>query len=133
MAVTISSVGLSNAFAQGQREGQEQLQQNVTNLINIETKDMRQCILAEQATGLGLDTSLLSNTTEYNACVQIIYLSPDRIVLTGEHIEGGEYNTGIWRVVDRLEKTRWLVENVLLTGQGSEGNPHSYIISMTRQ
>jgi hypothetical protein len=101
----ISFIGIStNAFVQGQG----QLQQNITNIITNETRDIPQCSLAGQATGLGLDTSLFSNTTEFNACVQIIYLSPDRIVLTGEVIEGGEYNTWIWRVVDRLEKTRQL-------------------------
>jgi len=71
--------------------------------------------------------------TEFNACVQVIYESPDRVVLTGDLITlAGEYNSGIWKAIDGLETAAWSVENVLITGEGSKVNPHSYVITMTK-
>ncbi|MFZ1877833.1 MAG: hypothetical protein WAU25_12460 [Nitrososphaeraceae archaeon] len=125
VAVTISFGLITNV------SGQEQ--QNVTETIMDQTSDIPQCSLVEQARGLGLDTSLFSNVTEFNACLQVIYESPDRIVLTGDLItSGGEYNSGIWKAIDGLETAAWSVENVLITGEGSKANPHSYVITMTK-
>ena len=125
VAVTISFGITTNVFGQGQ--------QNVTKIIMDQTNHIPQCSLAEQARGLGLDTSQFSNVTEFNACIQIIYESLDRIVLTGDLISStGEYNSGIWKAIDGLETAAWSVENVIITGEGSKANPHSYVITMTK-
>ena len=56
-----------------------------------------------------------------------------RIVLTGDLITAaGEYNSGIWKAIDGLETAAWSVENVLITGEGSKTNPHTYVITMTK-
>ena len=125
VAVTISFGITTNVFGQGQ--------QNVTKIIMDQTSNVPQCSLVEQARGLGLDTSQFSNVTEFNACIQVIYESPDRVVLTGDLItSAGEYNSGIWKAIDGLETAAWSVENVLITGEGSKANPHSYVITMTK-
>ena len=76
VAITISFGITTNVFGQGQ--------QNVTKIIMDQTNNIPQCSLVEQARGLGLNTSLFSNVTEFNACIQVIYESPDRVVLTGD-------------------------------------------------
>ena len=38
-----------------------------------------------------------------NPCVEIVYESPDRVVLLEELIEYSAYTRGIWKVVDALE------------------------------
>ena len=125
VAETISIGITTNVFGQGQ--------QNVTKIIMDQTSNVPQCSLVEQARGLGLNTSQFSNMTEFNACIQVIYESPDRVVLTGDLItSAGEYNSGIWRAIDGLETAAWSVENVLITGEGSRANPHSYVITMTK-
>ena len=125
VAVTISFGITTNVFGQGQ--------QNVTKIIIYKKSNVPQCSLVEQARGLGLNTSQFSNVTEFNACIQVIYESPDRAVLTGDVItSAGEYNSGIWRAIDGLETAAWSVENVLITGEGSRANPHSYVITMTK-
>lgn len=126
VATTVSFGITANAF------GQEQ--QNLTEIIMNQKSNIPQCSLAEQG-GLfpDIDASQFSNVTEYNACVQVIYEGPDRVVLTGDFFNSvREYNSGIWKAIDGLETADWSVENVLITGQGSEGNPHSYVITMTK-
>ncbi|HYZ58299.1 MAG TPA: hypothetical protein VE544_01480 [Nitrososphaeraceae archaeon] len=67
-----------------------------------------------------------------NPCVEIVYESPDRVVLLEELIEYSAYTRGIWKVVDALEDAGWRVESNFLTGEGSGQNPHDYIISLTK-
>ena len=80
VAITISFGMTSNVIGQGQEQQNvtEQEQQNVTKLIMNQTGNVPQCSLAEQARSLGLDTSQFSNVTEYNACLRVIYESPDK-------------------------------------------------------
>ena len=111
VAITISFGITTNVFGQGQ--------QNVTKIIMDQTNNIPQCSLVEQARGLGLNTSLFSNVTEFNACIQVIYESPDRVVLTGDLItSAGEYNTGIWRAIDGLETARLVGRKCSHYGRG---------------
>ena len=68
-------------------------------------------------------------TGDTNLCATV---SPTRIVFTGDYIRGLTYNTGIWEVVDALEAKGLTLDTVELTGQGSEGNPYSYLMIMSR-
>jgi hypothetical protein len=70
---------------------------------------------------------------------KIIYESPSKVVLTGYFIihqypigEQQTYNVAIWKAVDMLETNGFRLMSIDLTGQGSKGNPHSYLIVMSK-
>ncbi|MGH9952091.1 MAG: hypothetical protein ACRD5J_10720 [Nitrososphaeraceae archaeon] len=68
----------------------------------------------------------------FNTCASIIYESDSRIVFVGDLIKSLSYNVAIWLVVDMLETEGFGIDSIELTGQGSKGNPHSYLIVMSR-
>jgi hypothetical protein len=107
--------------------------QNITQIISNVTMELSpQCDLKAQAEELGMPELLSPGVDMDNPCAEIIYESLDRVVLLGELIEYSEYNQGIWKVVDALEDAGWRMESNFLTGEGSEQNPHDYIISLTK-
>ena len=71
------------------------------------------------------------NRLEIRICATVIHESPT-IIFTGDYIRGLTYNTGIWELVDALEAKGLTLDSIELTGQGSEGNPHSYLMIMSR-
>ena len=72
-------------------------------------------------------------TGDMNLFATVIHESPTRIIFTGDYIRGLTYNTGIWELVDALEAKGLTLDSIELTGQGSEGNPHSYLMIMSRE
>jgi hypothetical protein len=68
----------------------------------------------------------------FNRCAKIIYESPSRVVLTGDFIIRQNYNVVIWKAVDILETNGFRLTSIDLTGQGSKGIPHSYLIVMSK-
>lgn len=72
------------------------------------------------------------NRLEIRICATVIHESPTRIIFTGDYIRGLTYNTGIWELVDALEAKGLTLDSIELTGQGSERNPHSYLMIMSR-
>ena len=100
--------------------------QNITQTIIEQTKNIPECYLGTQAMILEI------SPPNMRLCVEVIYESQDRVVLIGDFIKDGVYNLGIWKVVDALESGGWSVENTFFIGQGSQGNPHKYVISLTK-
>jgi hypothetical protein len=72
-------------------------------------------------------------------CVSVVYESPTILVLTGQLaivIGGGEIgyqeNPYIWQAVDGFKAQGYTLNSVQLGGQGSQGNPHSWYIVMSK-
>ena len=66
-------------------------------------------------------------------CVYVLHESPNRIVLEGDYITlMNEYNPEIWNTVELLEGQGFQLDSTLLAGQGTQGNPHKYVIVMTK-
>jgi hypothetical protein len=69
-----------------------------------------------------------------NIEINVLYQSNKTVVLEGEKIPLGlEENTNIWRAVDLVKQQGYVIDSVLLTGQGSKGNPHDYIITLSHK
>jgi hypothetical protein len=72
------------------------------------------------------------------ACVSVIFESPSTMVLTGDLLivnqEGGGYvdNRYIWQAVSVLRTVGYTMTSAELAGQGSQGNPHSWYIVMSK-
>lgn len=117
-------------YAQSENLTQSQ-SENLTQVVIQTVSKIQQCSLTALAQRLGM--ALMDEATgDTNLCATVIYESPTRIVFTGDYIRGLTYNTGIWEVVDALEAKGLTLDTVELTGQGSEGNPHSYLKIMSR-
>lgn len=116
-----------HVYAQTQSE-------NLTQVITQTVSEIPSCSLTALAQSLGVETDLLTDVgNETNLCVTVIHESPTRIVFTGDYIGSRlTYNIGIWEVVNALEARGLSLDSVELTGEGSEGNPHSYLIIMSR-
>jgi hypothetical protein len=70
-------------------------------------------------------------------CVSMLYESDRTIVLKGNLLiiqSGMGYidNPFIWQAVDEFKVQGYVVDSVLLGGQGSRGNPHQYYIAMSK-
>lgn len=137
-AAALAIVGVAfvstNPFAQAQ--------------IQQQTPDFN-ALIKEKLKGSIIEDDL---TSEAN----VIYQSDKRVVLEGEKITlqvtGGPVqdptqlpdaadpssasrveNTNIWRAVELIEGYGYHLDQVELTGQGSQGNPHDYLIVMSKQ
>ncbi len=114
-------------YAQSENLTQSQ-SENLTQVVIQTVSKIQQCSLTALAQRLGM--ALMDEATgDTNLCATV---SPTRIVFTGDYIRGLTYNTGIWEVVDALEAKGLTLDTVELTGQGSEGNPYSYLMIMSR-
>lgn len=71
-------------------------------------------------------------------CVSVVHESPTTVVLTGNLLivvnEGGGYtdNRFIWQAVDEFKARGATLSSILLTGEGTQGNPHDWYIVMSR-
>ena len=70
-------------------------------------------------------------------CITVVHESPTTIVLTGDLLIvqfGGGYgdNPIIWQAVDKFKAQGYTLNSAVLTGQGSQGNPHSWYIVMSK-
>jgi len=70
-------------------------------------------------------------------CVTVVYESPTTLVLVGDLLVvqfGGGYggNPFIWQAVDGFKAQGYTLNSVLLSGQGSQGNPHEWYIVMSK-
>lgn len=122
-----------HGYAQSQSENLTQSQsENLTQIITQTVSKIPSCSLTALAQSLGVETGLLTDVGEdMNLCVTVIHENPTRVVFTGDYIGSGlVYNTGIWEVVDALEARGLSLDSGELTGEGSKGNPHSYLIVM---
>ncbi|MGI0043847.1 MAG: hypothetical protein ACRD47_09055 [Nitrososphaeraceae archaeon] len=104
---------------------------NVTQ-TQTETTNATQSELA-RAIAQVVDASPSCNIL-FNTCVNIVYESPSKVVLTGDFITplSRTHNDLIWQIVDMLETKGFNTDSINLTGQGSKGNPHSYLIVMSK-
>jgi hypothetical protein len=71
-------------------------------------------------------------------CVSVIHESPNTVVLNGqllilEGVTGYVANPFIWRAVDGFRGQGYTLTSAELSGQGSQGNPHSWYIAMSKQ
>ena len=70
--------------------------------------------------------------------LNVEYQGPYTIVLEGkllrlaENIIGYTTNDLIWKGVDILKEAGYIIDSVQLSGFGTETNPHSYHIIMSR-
>jgi hypothetical protein len=79
-----------------------------------------------------------------SACVSLEYESPNTVVLNGDRLMlnttgllsggGGGYwpNPYIWKAVDGFKGLGYSLTLTELGGQGSRGNPHEYILVMSK-
>jgi hypothetical protein len=69
-------------------------------------------------------------------CVSVVYESPTTLVLNGDMliVQTGGYtqNPFFWQAVDGFKAQGYTIDSVLLSGQGSQGNPHEFSVVMSR-
>jgi hypothetical protein len=62
-----------------------------------------------------------------------VHECPKRVVLEGDYITmTGSYNPEIWNAIELLEGEGFQVDSTFLAGQRTQGNPHKYVIVMTK-
>jgi hypothetical protein len=70
-------------------------------------------------------------------CVSVVHESPNTVVLNGqllllEGVTGYVDNPFIWRAVDGFRGQGYTLTSAELSGQGSQGNPHSWYIVLSK-
>jgi hypothetical protein len=74
-------------------------------------------------------------------CVRLIYESPKTVLLEGqllvENLTGGAdagatQNPYFWKAVDGFKDQGYTITTVELSGQGSVGNPHEWLVVMSK-
>jgi hypothetical protein len=70
-------------------------------------------------------------------CVSVVHESPNTVVLYGqllvfEGTTGYVDNPFIWRAVDGFRGQGYTLTSTVLSGQGSQGNPHSWYIVLSK-
>ncbi|MDQ4067178.1 MAG: hypothetical protein M3114_06285 [Thermoproteota archaeon] len=77
-----------------------------------------------------------------SVCISLEYESPNTVVLNGDRLildttgllTGGGYwpNPYIWKAVDGFKGLGYSLTFMELGGQGSQGNPHEYILVLSK-
>jgi hypothetical protein len=69
-------------------------------------------------------------------CVSAVYASPKTVLVTGhliiETTDGNQQNPFIWLAVDGFKALGYSISSIQLSGQGSQGNPHDWLIVMSK-
>ncbi|HKI07194.1 MAG TPA: hypothetical protein VKA09_02255 [Nitrososphaeraceae archaeon] len=69
-------------------------------------------------------------------CVNAVYASPKTVLVTGnliiETTEGNQQNPFIWLAVDGFKALGYSISSIQLSGQGSQGNTHDWLIVMSK-
>jgi hypothetical protein len=110
-----------------------QQSQNATTTTTTLTATTQQIIDEVYAACTQVTQAEVLNPT----CVTVVYESPTTLVLAGDLLVvqfGGGYggNPFIWQAVDGFKAQGYTLHSVLLSGQGSQGNPHEWFIVMSK-
>lgn len=70
-------------------------------------------------------------------CVDLVYASANIVVLTGEVLPELQVNRNfnndfIWQAVEQIKAQGYSIQEVAITGAGTEGNPANYYIVMAK-
>jgi hypothetical protein len=105
---------------------------STTTTSEIPLSTPAQQIIADAQTACSRETGSIAPIL----CVSVIHESPNTVVLYGQLLvfEGGGYadNPFIWRAVDGFRGQGYTLTSAQLSGQGSQGNPHSWYIVMSK-
>jgi hypothetical protein len=71
------------------------------------------------------------------SCLSLVHESANTVVITGDLLittGSGLYtdNLAIWKAVDGFKAQGFTTDNILLGGQGSQGNPHRLYVVMSK-
>ena len=72
-------------------------------------------------------------------CLEVEYESPNTIVLQGDYLvfnstlADNNPNQVIWKAVDNLKLKGFVIDSVVLSGVGSQGNPNVYHVIMSKK
>jgi hypothetical protein len=83
----------------------------------------------------GNDSSSFNNNfSPTTQSVELIYDSPTTIVFRGDLITqfSSVPNTKIWEAVDLLKGEGYHLDQIVITGAGSVGNPHALYVIMSK-
>jgi hypothetical protein len=126
-------------------EAQQQLQRSmITGTISPTAQQIIDAVKAECAKTVSLDTlpggepvSPELNDVFVDECLFLLYESATTVVLNGDLLirsSPGLYidNPFIWQAVDEFKVQGYKVDSVMVSGQGSQGNPHELYVVMSK-
>lgn len=113
-------------------EAQRQLQRSmITGTISPTAQQILDAVKAECAKTIEVDPQLDFDLESFlvESCVFLLYESATTVVLNGDlliHRSPGLYtdNPFIWQAVDEFKVQGYTGDSVIVSGQGSQGNPH---------
>jgi hypothetical protein len=127
-------MGLLTAVALGVFMTEAYAQQNTTTNTNTTLTATTQQIIDEAHAAC---TQVTQAEVLNPICVTVVYESPTTLVLVGDLLVvqfGGGYggNPFIWQAVDGFKAQGYTLHSVLLSGQGTQVNPHEWYIVMSK-
>ena len=121
-------------------EAQQQLQRSmITGTISPTAKQIIDAVKAECAKTVSLGTEpvpLEIKAVLVEECLFLVYESATTVVLNGDLLipsAGGNINNPfIWQAVDEFKVQGYRVDSVMVSGEGSRGNPHQLYVVMSK-
>ncbi len=140
VVILILSIGaLTTAAAQQQQQLQRSM---ITATVSPTAQRIIDAVKAECARTIEVQESEAELGFDFesflvNSCLFLLYESATTIVLNGDLLinqSPGVYidNPFIWQAVDEFKVQGYAVDPVLVSGQGSQGNPHQLYVMMSR-
>jgi hypothetical protein len=130
LLTTVLLTAVATVYAQ---TATEPLSTATTTTSEISLSAAAQQIIANAQTDCSQEVGTLAPIL----CVSVVHESPNTVVLYGqllllEGATGYVDNPFIWRAVDGLKGQGYSLTSTMHSGQGSQGNPHSWYIVMSK-
>lgn len=112
-----------------------------TSVVMISTHEYVQAQMAPEKKASQIASELQTDACIPYSCIEVEYESPNIVVLNGHYIqfnsslplgESKPPNTILWQGVEALKSQGFVIESVMMGGEGSEGNPNVYHIVMSK-